>query len=97
MTEKKEPIDTTRKTYKEESTDLSDIALEGHEEEVRERKYKKILTPKRLLAILPILSAQIKAGNNSYKLKNEIWQILYLLHQYKKSIKKVYKNFIKPL
>ena len=72
MTEKKEPIDTTRKTYKEESTDLSDIALEGHEEEVRERKYKKILTPKRLLAILPILSAQIKAGNNSYKLKNEI-------------------------
>ena len=31
-----------------------------------------ILTPNKLLTRLSILLAQIKAGNNSYKLKNEI-------------------------
>ena len=46
--------------------------LKGDEEEVIEGKGLKILTPKKLLTILPILSVQIKAGNNSYKLKNEI-------------------------
>ena len=38
-----------------------------------------MLTPKKLLTRLAILLAQIKAGNNSYKLKKEIKQILYLL------------------
>ena len=52
--------------------------LEGDEEEVREGKRIKILTPNKLLTRLPILLAQIKAENNSYKLKNEIRQILYL-------------------
>ena len=46
--------------------------LEGDKEEVKEEKGLKVLTPNRLLTILPILLAQIKAGNNSYKLKNEI-------------------------
>ena len=32
----------------------------------------KILTPQQMLACLPILLAQIKAGNNSRELKNEI-------------------------
>ena len=36
----------------------------------------KILTPNKLLTRIPILLAQIKTGNNSYKLKNEIRQIL---------------------
>ena len=35
----------------------------------------KILTPKQLISRLPILLAQLKAGNNSEKLKNEIRQI----------------------
>ena len=39
----------------------------------------KILTDKQMLNRLPILLAQIQAGNNSIKLKNEIRQILYLL------------------
>ena len=56
----------------------------------------KILTPDKLLTILPILLAQIKAGNNSNKLKNEIRQILYLLYQHNKITKKVY-NLIKSL
>ena len=46
--------------------------IEGDDEEVKEGKGFKILTPNKLLIRLPILLAQIKAGNNSYKLKNEI-------------------------
>ena len=52
--------------------------LEGDEEEAKEGKGLKIFTSNKLLTRLPILLAQIKAGNNSYKLKNEIRQILYL-------------------
>ena len=54
---------------------------EGDEEKVKEGKGLKILTPNKLLTKLPILLAQIKAGNNSNKLRNKIRQILYLLHQ----------------
>ena len=32
----------------------------------------KILTPQQMITRLPILLAQLKAGNNSQKLKNEI-------------------------
>ena len=46
----------------------------------------KNLTPNRLLTRLPILLAQIKAGNNSYKLKNEIRQMLHLLYQHNQMI-----------
>ena len=34
-----------------------------------QKKGLKIVTPSKLLTRLPILLAQIKAGNNSYKLK----------------------------
>ena len=39
----------------------------------------KILTPNQMLSRLPISLAQLKAGNNSEKLKNEIRQLLYSL------------------
>ena len=64
--------------------------LEGDEKELKEGKGLKILTPNKLLTRLPILLVQIKAGNNLYKLKNEIRQILYLLHQHNKITKNVY-------
>ena len=57
----------------------------------------KNINSKKLITGLPILLAQIKAGHNSYKLKNEIRQILYLLYQHDKITKKVYNNLIKPL
>ena len=41
----------------------------------------KILTPQQMLARLPILLVQIKAGNNSRELKNEIRQLLYSLYR----------------
>ena len=50
-------------------------SLEGDEEEVKEEKWTKILTPSKLLIRLPILLAKIKGGNISYKLKNKIRQI----------------------
>ena len=57
----------------------------------------KTFTPNKLLIRLPILLAQIKAGNNSYRLKNETRQILYLLHQHNKITKKVCNNLMKSL
>ena len=57
----------------------------------------KMLTSNKLLTRLPILSAQIKAGNNSYKLKNEIREILYLLYQHNKTTNNMYNNLIKLL
>ena len=41
----------------------------------------KILTPSQMLSRLPISLAQLKAGNNSEKLKNEIRQLLYSLYR----------------
>ena len=72
-------------------------AIEGDEEEVREEKGIKILTPNKLSTRLPILLTRIKVGSNSYKIKNEMRQILYLLHQHNKITKKVCNNLIKSL
>ena len=41
----------------------------------------KILTPKQILQRLPIALAQVKAGNNSESLLNEIRQIVHSLYQ----------------
>ena len=41
----------------------------------------KILTPMQMLSRLPITLAQLKAGNNSEKLKNEIRQLLHSLYR----------------
>ena len=50
----------------------------------------KILTPKQMLQRLPIALAQVKAGNNSENLLNEIRQIVYSLY-HSKEITEVYK------
>ena len=48
----------------------------------------KVLTPKQMLQRLPIALAQVKAGNNSESLLNEIRQIVYSLYQSKQITKK---------
>ena len=55
----------------------------------------KILTLNKQLTRLSVLLAQIKAGINSYKLKNEIRQILllYLLYQHNKFTKEQFNQF----
>ena len=57
----------------------------------------KILTPNQMLKRLPIALAQIKAGNNSESLLNEIRQIVYSLYQSKEITKKVYNNIINSI
>ena len=57
----------------------------------------KILTNKQMLNRLPILLAQIQAGNNSNKLKNKMRQILYSLYRSKVLTKTVYNNLIKAV
>ena len=52
----------------------------------------KILTPNQMLSRLPISLAQLKAGNNSEKLKNEIRQILHSLYKSKKLTKQFYRS-----
>ena len=54
----------------------------------------KILTLNQMLNRLPFSLAQLKAGNNSEKLKNEIRKLLYSLYISKKLTKQLYKNLI---
>ena len=54
----------------------------------------KILTLNQMLSRLPIALAQLKAGNNSDKLKNEIRQLLYSLYRSKNMTKQVYNNLM---
>ena len=54
-----------------------------------------ILNKQQMLNCLPILLAQIQAGNNSKSLKNELRQILYSLYRSKVLTKTVYNNLIK--
>ena len=74
---------TARRNYswksniKKRKSDM--LPLEGNEK-VKEGKRLEILTPRKLLTRLSVLLLQVKAGNNSYKLNNEIRQILYLLY-----------------
>ena len=66
--------------------------LESEESAAQRRnqtaKGLKILTPNQMLNRLTISLAQLNAGNNSEKLKNEIRKQFYLLHRSKKTYKK---------
>ena len=55
----------------------------------------KILTPKQMVQRLPIALAQVKAGNNSHNLLNEIRQIIYSWYRANEITKKVYNNLMK--
>ena len=54
----------------------------------------KILTPNQMLNRLPIALAQLQAGSNSNKLKNETRQLLYSLYRSKYMTKQVYNNLM---
>ena len=57
----------------------------------------KILTPKQILQRSPIALAQVKAGNASENLLNEIRQIVYSLCQEKEVTKQVYNNIMNSI
>ena len=85
---------------KEIENEKPDKILEIVEEILKYKETKqqglglKILTPNQMLSKLPIILAQLKAGNNSEKLKNEIRQILYSLYRSKKLTKQLYKSLV---
>ena len=62
--------------------------------EQQEGKGLKFLTLKQMLSRLPITLAQLNAGYNSEKLKNEIRQLLYSLYRSKKFTRQLYKSLI---
>ena len=78
--------------------DLKDIAdiynLKSDSDTGKKGEGLKILNNKQMLNRLPILLAQIEAGNNSIKLRNETRQILYSLYRSKLLTKTVYNNLI---
>ena len=76
--------------------DYGRMILEAREQALIEQYGKglKILTPKQMLKRLPIALAQVKAGNNSESLLNEIRQIVYSLYRSKEITKKAYNNII---
>ena len=75
---------------------LSDANYDSKQNETK-GKGLKILTPKQMLQRLPIALAQVKAGNNSESLLNEIKEIVCSLYQSKQITKKVCNNIIKSI
>ena len=104
--EQKEVINNLKKFYlsreevinffKDYGKMVLDAAYKSKENETKGTGMK-ILTPKQMLQRLPIALAQVKAGNNSESLLNEIRQIVYSLYQSKQIAKKVYNNRIKSI
>ena len=94
---KKKPRNSESKKLKEDVLNSAIALLKGREmvfkafesriflkiEELRKGKGLKILAPKQMLQRLPVALAQIKAGNNSESLLNEVRQIVYSLYQSK--------------
>ena len=95
--EQKETINNIEKFYKsrEEVINfyrdyieiLSDANYDAKENKTK-GKGLKILAPEQMLQRLPIALAQVKAGNNSESLLNEIKQIVYSLYNKNKLLKK---------
>ena len=77
--------------------DYGSMILEAKKIVKQEGQGLKILTPNQMLKRLPIAPAQIKAGNNSESLLNEISQIVYSLFRSKEITKKVYNNIINSI
>ena len=84
---------------KPDTTDMPELESEESAAQRRNQSAKglKILTPDQMLSRLPISLAQLKAGNSSQKLKNEIRQLLYSLYCSKKLTKTIYNHLINAI
>ena len=105
------PNNPESKKLKEYILDSAKALLEGREmvfkafesgifqksEESQKGEGLKILTSNQMLKRLPIALAQVKAGNNSKSLLNEIRQIVYSLYRSNEITKKVYNNIINSI
>ena len=99
----KEPgsVSPNQKKMGRYARDLKNIAdlynLKSDSDTSKKSEGLKILNNKQMLNPLPILLAQIEAGNNSIKLKNEARQILYSLYRSELLTKTVYNKLIKSI
>ena len=89
----REESDTVRQQSDEQpdTTDMSDLESEepAAQRKNQQGKVLKILTPNQMLKIDYQFLYQLKAGNSSEKLKNEIRQLLYSLYRSKKLTKQL--------
>ena len=76
---------------------MPDLETEEDAERRQRGQGLKTLTPKQMITRLPILLVQLKAGNNSEKLKNEIRQIVYSLYKSKNLSKTIYNHLISTI
>ena len=76
----------------EQLVNLVEMILEFNRQQ--QGKGLKMLTSNQMFSRLPITLAQLKAGNNYEKIKNEIRQLLYSLYRSKKLTKQLYKSLI---
>ena len=79
----------------EKPNEIADVVerLPEFNKQKQQGKGLKILTPSQMLSRSPITLAQLKAGNTSGKLKNEIRQLLYSLCRSKKTYETTLQKF----
>ena len=87
-------LDSVRSNKVMHGSKIPDFESEESTAQRRNRSDHRLRTPNQMLSRLPIALAQLKAGNNSEKLKNEIRQLLYSLYRSKKLTKQLYKSLI---
>ena len=92
-------IETLYKARNEAIKFYDDYSLIMSEAKIKASKGTglKILTFNQMFQRLPISLAQVKAGNNSENLLNEIRQIAYSLYQSKEITKKIYNHIIESI
>ena len=97
----KEILNPGNKKFDEQLDTTNMSELESEESVAKRRNQQgqglKILTPDQMLSRLPITLAQLKAGNDSQKLINEIRQLLYFLYRSKNLTKTIYNHLIKAI
>ena len=80
-----------------ELLNIPDLKSEESATERQQGQGLQILTPEQMITRLPDLLAQLKARNNSQKLKNEIRQIVYSLCRSKNLSKTIYKTLMNTI
>ena len=91
---KNRPEDDLLKTEENEKIiDVVESILEINDK-IQSGQGLKYLTPNQMLSKLPTSLEQLKAGNNSGKLKNEITKLLHSLYRSKNFTKQLYKSLV---
>ena len=78
----------------ESIVEIAEKILKFNKQNQQKGQGMKVLTPNQMLNRLPIALTQLKAGNNSNKLKNEIRQLLYSLYGSKNVTKQINKSLV---